>query len=169
MSTEKKLTIIGSTEYVEIAGVKKVPAKIDTGADSSSVWASNIKMSKDGTLIFSLFGKKSPLYTGEKIETTNYKAKIIRSSNGAEQIRYLVKLPLKIQDESFEATFTLANRSRNNFPVLIGRRTLSKNFLVDVSRSAVERPKNPDTPHLNEELKEDPYEFHQKYIEKGEL
>ena len=36
------LGIIGSTEYVEIAGIKKVPAKVDTGADSSAVWASNI-------------------------------------------------------------------------------------------------------------------------------
>ena len=69
MITGKKLAMIGSTEYVDIAGISRVPAKIDTGADSSAVWASDIEMKKDGTLVFSLFGKSSPFYTGEKIKT----------------------------------------------------------------------------------------------------
>ena len=63
MSISQNLPVIGSTEFVEIFGVSAVPAKIDTGADSSAIWASNIDMKEDGTLIFSLFGKKSPFYT----------------------------------------------------------------------------------------------------------
>lgn len=162
----KKLVIIGSTEYVEINGIKNIPAKIDTGADTSSIWASNIDMGKDGTLSFSLFDKKSPLYTGERLESTDYVVKTIRSSHGDEQIRYRVKLPLTLGGGTFITTFTLANRSRNNFPVLIGRHTLKDNFLVDVSKSSVKYKSNPHTPHLNQELQEDPYEFHQKYLKK---
>lgn len=158
------LHIIGSTEYIEVAGIKNVPAKIDTGADSSSIWASHINMCEDGTLVFCLFSEKSPLYTGENLKTTEYTAKVVRSSHGDEQIRYRVKLPIIIDDKTFETTFTLANRSRNNFPVLIGRRTLEGKFLVDVAKSTVTRHKNPKTPSLNRELKADPYEFHQKYI-----
>ena len=153
MTTEKKLATIGSTEYVEIAGIPKVPAKIDTGADSSAVWASDIEMKKDGTLIFSLFGKSSPFYTGERIETKDYRAKSVRSSLGDKQIRYRVKLPIKVKGEILETTFTLANRARNNFPILIGRRTLKDNFVVDVTKSEVEREGSPRSRKLNQELK----------------
>lgn len=162
----EKLIIIGSTEYVEINGVKNIPAKIDTGADTSSVWASNIDMKKDGTLTFVLFDKKSPLYTGEKLKSNDYVVKAVRSSHGDEQIRYRVKLPLTLGGATFVTTFTLANRSRNNFPVLIGRHTLKDNYLVDVSKSSVERKSNPYSSHLNQELQENPYKFHQKYLKK---
>jgi len=60
--------------------------------------------------------------------------------------------------------FTLADRSKNNFPVLIGRKTLKGKFLVDVSKMSVEKSSNPKTPGLNRELAENPYEFHQKYL-----
>ena len=169
MSNEQEYVVIGSTEYVEIAGIKDIPAKIDTGADTSSIWASDIDMDKEGVLSFALFGQKSPLYTGERIESTDYSVKTIRSSNGAEQIRYRVRLPLTLGDKTFTTSFTLANRSRNNFPVLIGRHTLKHDYLVDVSINNVKRSTNPKTPILNQELKEDPYKFHRKYLKrKGE-
>ena len=163
-----ELKIIGSTEFIEVTNIKKVPAKIDTGADTSSIWASDIDMKKDGTLVFSLFGKESPFYTGERIETTDYKAKIVRSSHGDTQVRYRVRLPILLGGESFETTFTLANRSRNNFPVLIGRHTIDGKYLVDVSKSAVKRKTNSNTNVLNQELIKDPYEFHQKYLNRKE-
>ena len=162
--SDHKLKTIGVTEYVDIAGIQNVPAKIDTGADTSSVWASNIDMKKDGTLSFSLFAEKSPYFIGEILESKDYIAKIVRSSHGDTQVRYRVKLPIIIEGQSFETTFTLANRSRNNFPVLIGRHTLEGNFLVDVSKSSVSYSEIPRTPRLNRELKEDPYRFHQKYV-----
>lgn len=161
-----QLEIIGSTEYINVSGHEKIPAKIDTGADTSSIWASDIDMKKDGTLVFSLFGPESTYYTGERLTFDDYKVKIVRSSHGDTQVRYRVKLPIKLGKKSFETTFTLANRSRNNFPVLIGRHSIEGNFLVDVSKSSVEHQKNPDTHHLNQELEEDPYRFHQKYVKK---
>ncbi len=160
----QKLEIIGVTEYVDIAGVKNVPAKIDTGADTSSVWASDINMKKDGTLEFSLFGPKSPYYTGEKLQATDYRAKVVRSSHGDTQVRYRVKLPVVIGDKSFETTFTLANRSRNRFPILIGRHTLEGIFLVNVAKSSIQYSKGAKSVRLDAELKSNPYAFHQKYI-----
>lgn len=162
------LGIVGSTEYVEIAGIKNIPAKIDTGADSSAIWASGVDVREDGTLVFKLFGKKSPLYTGEELKTRDYKVGSVRSSHGDSQIRYRVKLPLTIAGRTIRATFTLANRSRNNFPVLIGRRGLTGKFVVDVSKSAVEQKKKVKSMRLTKELKDNPFEFHQKYIRKEE-
>ena len=153
-NTVSNYEIIGSTEYVEVAGYKNLPAKIDTGADSSAIWASNIKMDENGILTFTLFAEKSPYYTGEIIKTTEYQVKSIRSSHGDKQIRYHVKLPLTLGNQTFET-------------YLIGRRTISKKYLVDVSKSAVKRPKPEHTHRLNDEMKKDPYEFYQKYMKQG--
>lgn len=159
------LDVVGRNAYVSIDDIEKIPAKIDTGADSSSIWASDIEVKEDGTLTFKLFAKESPFYTGKTIESSDYKVSVIRSSNGEEQIRYRVKLPIKISGHKIRASLTLANRSRNHFPILIGRRALAGKFLVDVDKNEVEQPpKNVKTQPLNQELNEDPYKFHQKYI-----
>lgn len=165
---DKPLEIIGSTELVEIAGVKNVPAKIDTGADFSAVWASDINMESDGTLSFSLFDTKSPLYNKNRLKTTEYRVIQVRSSHGDKQIRYRVKLPLVINGKTIETIFTLANRSHNSFPVLIGRHTIEDKFLIDVSRASVARRRPTNSPKLNQELQADPYGFHQKYFNKKE-
>lgn len=160
----RNLDIIGSTELVSLEDFLNVPAKIDTGADSSSVWASNISVDKNGVLSFSLFDRDSKFYTGEKIERKNFRALVVRSSNGDEEIRYRTELKLGLGGRKIKAMFTLSDRSKNNFPILIGRRTLKNKFLVDVSKRAIDKERNPKTPGLNKELKENPFKFHQKYI-----
>lgn len=170
LSTERdkrELEIIGSTEYVSIGKLGKIPAKVDTGADSSSIWASDIEIMKDGTLTFKLFAPKSPYYNGEILKSKEYTVSVIRSSNGMEQIRYRTTLPIKIGSHTVKAALTLADRSRNHFPILIGRRTISGKFLVDVSKVEVERPNAIKSKSLNKELDKDPYKFHKKYIEKS--
>ena len=157
-------TIIGSTEQIEVEGVTGVPAKIDTGADSSSIWASEIEMSEGGVLSFALFGEGSEFYTGERLERTDYSVLVVRSSNGHEQIRYRTNLRLVIDGVELVTKFTLADRSRNNFPVLIGRKTLTGKFLVDVEERNIEAKTNPKTLGLSDELKKDPFSFHKKYV-----
>jgi glutathione synthase/RimK-type ligase-like ATP-grasp enzyme len=46
-----------------------------------------------------------------------------------------VTLPIKIAGKRFRVHFTLADRSRSNFPILLGKRFLNKKFLVDVSQN----------------------------------
>ena len=67
-NNSKELGIIGSSERITIAGIENVPAKIDTGADSSSVWASHIRVTRDGILKFRLFDEGSPYYTGRTLD-----------------------------------------------------------------------------------------------------
>jgi glutathione synthase/RimK-type ligase-like ATP-grasp enzyme len=126
--------MIGSNTFINFPkfGIKKVPAKVDTGADSSSVWASNIA-EKNGKLSFSLFAPNSPFYTGEVINTRDFEISSIKNSFGHTEFRYKVKLSVEIEGRTIKARFTLSNRSENNFPILIGRRTLHGRFLVDVS------------------------------------
>ena len=157
--------VIGATEYIDIAGHQKVPAKIDTGADSSSIWVSNLKMKKDGKLSFTFFGENSPYYTGEIIETSKYLVRAIRSSYGDRQVRYLIKLPIRINHKEITTSFTLANRERNDFPILIGKNTLKEGgFVVDITKNAVNQQERVKNTTLRHELKKNPSYFHRKYV-----
>ena len=165
----KEKAIIGSTEFVNFGErAQKVSAKIDTGADSSAVWASNIRIDKDGVLKFSLFGEGSSYYNGKIFKRTDYSVARVRSAMGQEQIRYRTHFWVKLGGRKIKMLMNLSDRSKNEFPVLIGRRSISGKFLVDVSRKNVRRKKPSVTASLNEEVKLNPYEFYKKYHQKGE-
>ncbi len=164
---KRELPIIGSNTRVTVAGIRKIPAKIDTGAEFSAIWASDIEVTPDGKLEFCLFAPESPFYTGERLSVDKFAVRVVRSSNGHEQIRYRTQLSVRIGGRRIRMNFTLADRSRNNFPVLIGRHAIMNKFLVDVSKICLESsPVKPNEMPLNAELKKDPYAFHQKYIVK---
>lgn len=130
----KQLQVIGPRVKVDFLTAKifDVPAKIDTGADYSSVWASNIRL-EGKTLLFCLFDRQSPFFTGEELSTTNFTTIKVKNSFGQSQTRYKIPLNIQLHGRTIKANFTLADRSRNSYPVLIGRRTLKGKFLVDVA------------------------------------
>jgi len=131
MIREKKL--IGQTEHIDFPELhmEKVVARVDTGAKTSAIWASNIKL-EDGVLSFTLFDNTSEYYTGDVLRTRAYHIRTIISSIGTKEDRYGVKLLILISGRSIRASFTLANRSLQKYPVLVGRNVLRGKFLVDV-------------------------------------
>ena len=159
------LPVIGRNVLVDIIGhAEDVPAKVDTGADSSAIWATNIRVSKQGTLSFTLFGEGSKYYTGEVIKRKAYRVAIVRSSNGQEQIRYRTEIPMRISGKRVRAAMFLSDRSLNHFPMLLGRKTINKKFLVDVSVKEYEKPPFVRRgSSLYKEMLKDPYAFHKKY------
>jgi len=142
---------------------RKVNAKVDTGADSSSVWASKLSVDHKGRLHFILFDTESRYYTGKEIIKEHYQVKVVRSSNGHEQIRYSVKLRVSVEGRRFLATFTLANRSQNIFPVLIGSKLLKNKFVVDVSRGIIQDAHKKRSRLLTELSRRNPKDFFDQY------
>jgi hypothetical protein len=131
-----RIRTIGRHTLISLPDFKltDIPAKIDTGAYSSSIWSSNINV-VDDELQFTLFNKQSPFYSGKLIKTKTYKVLSVRNSFGHTELRYKVPLRVNIEDRLMKIQFTLSNRSANRFPVLIGRRTLQSRFVVDVSQT----------------------------------
>lgn len=162
---EKKI-IIGANEVVKVGG-KEVPAKIDTGADASAIWASNFSIAENGNLQFTLFDEDSPYYTGEVFSCEDYNVVAVRSSNGHTTIRYRTKVTMVIGDEEVTDIFNLSDRSRNQYPVLIGRQTIKDRFYVDPGRETAPLPKIRSQYKLKKELAADPHKFHQKYFDKN--
>ena len=99
----KELRVVGSNTIIKVAGLSNIPAKVDTGADSSSIWASNILVNTDGELEFTLFAPTSPLYTGEKIVTREFRVQKVRNSMGGLDLRYRAQLPIVIRGKRLRA------------------------------------------------------------------
>ncbi len=158
--------LIGRTSIADFPteGIKAVPVKIDTGADSSSIWASELHMDDDATLHFVLFGKGSPYYSGKVHSTKGYEVRLIRSSHGTTQIRYRVHITMVLEGRRLRTRVTLADRSINTYPVLIGCKTLQNKFIVDVSEGKITKDSlELQSNVLNEELHKDPKAFFNKY------
>lgn len=162
--TIKDKTIVGRTEKIDIIleDIRGVPAKIDTGADTSSIWASEIDVSESGELSFCLFAKGSKFYSGKRHVTKSFDITVVRSAHGSLQIRYRTQLVVRVKGRRVRGLFTLADRSKNIYPILIGCKLLNKKFLVDVSKGYYEK-KMPLARELNKELQDDPRGFFERY------
>jgi hypothetical protein len=130
---EKK--IIGKAEQVDFAelGFEGIHARIDTGAKTSSIWASKIRH-ENTALVVVFFGGSSAAYTGEEVRFDQYDTTVVSTSTGETQRRYKVRLLIKIRGKKVRAWFTLADRSMQVYPVLIGRNVLQGKFVVDVKK-----------------------------------
>lgn len=138
MNLLKNRQIIGTTEIIGFPEIDllNLPAKIDTGAYRSSVWASSIKETDKG-LSFKLFDKESPYYNGEKVVTKLFEKSKVRNSFGHQQERYRIKLKIMVGNKTYKTDFTLADRSINKYPILLGRELLRGRFVVDVTKKNV--------------------------------
>ena len=128
--------IIGRAERIDLPnqGVYKVPAKTDTGADSSSIWATGISETSEG-LTFALFGPGSEFYTGGILafKPGDYEVTRVANSFGEREFRYKVKLAVRLKGRLVRGSFTLSDRSSKTYPILLGRKLLRGKFIVDVS------------------------------------
>lgn len=161
----KKKVIIGRTAMVAIPseGIDSVAAKIDTGADSSSIWASELHVDQDNVLSFCLFAYGSPYYTGKRHATRAYTASIVRSAHGTVQIRYRVQMTVRLGNRLVRGTFTLAERSNNTYPILIGCRLLRNKFLVDVAKDTRPIRRTKRAAGIKSEFQQNPQAFFEKY------
>lgn len=135
MSTKNNLPIIGRAEQIVIPslGPFSIPAKIDTGADSSSIWVSQV-INDGNDILVVFFGQNSKYYSGDKIrfKKSQYNLTRVENSFGHSETRYKIKLPIKVKDKLINASFTLSDRASKTYPILLGIRMLSGKFLVDV-------------------------------------
>jgi len=131
----EKITI-GEIEDVSLLklGVKYA-SRIDTGATSSSLDARKIKIKND-IVNFQLRGGKQM-----KLPLLEYRR--VRTSVGKER-RPVVLLDICLGSLHLLTQVTLTDRSHLKYALLIGRRVLKGNFVVDVSRRSTTTPSCPE-------------------------
>ncbi len=118
--------VFGWLEAVYIENTLKLIAKVDTGAYSASVHATDI-VEKRGILRCTIAGKS--------MNFEEFTKKRVKSSNGLSGTRYMVELPVKVGGQEYSMKVTLNDRTDMHYDMLLGRKFLRKNHIVcDVSR-----------------------------------
>ena len=131
---QKNIPILGRREFVDFPalGLQKIEAKIDTGAYTSSIHCESIRV--EGERVSCVFlDPTHPQYTGKAATFDIFKSVIVRSSNGQEEERIMIRTFVSVLGKEYEIRLTLTDRSNMNYPILIGRRFLRNKFLVDVT------------------------------------
>ena len=63
--------------------------------------------------------------------------RLIRSSNGAEERRFMIRAALRLGVYECEAELSLADRGAMEFPLLVGRDALGDRFVIDPAASFI--------------------------------
>ena len=122
-----------------------IPARVDTGAATSSLDARDIKV---------LPGKKEIEFRlpercgGQLVRRKLHGWRVVTSSDGRSEERPEVQMEFRFGDRVIRTHVTLSDRSRMHYPLLLGRRTLSNRFIVDVTQTNLLPPvvATPGTP-----------------------
>ena len=135
--------VIGRAELLHFQdfAIADIPAKADTGAYRSAIHARNITLIEDGTLLqFELLGGHPVCGAlAQTITTDKFKVVGVANSFGHREDRYEVWLKVKLGPRIFRASFTLADRSKKIYPILLGRKLINGRFIVDTTETSVNR------------------------------
>lgn len=131
--------IIGRFDKIDLPdfGATNIEAKIDTGAYSSAIHCSKIKVSKkDGRrqISFQILDSHIPAIEHRRYITSRFRKKKVRSSSGHVEKRYFIETYIILFGQKLLVEFSLSDRINMRFPILLGRKMLKNRFLVDVSQ-----------------------------------
>jgi hypothetical protein len=132
--------VAGWREWVSLPelGVEWVKAKLDTGARSSALHAFDLEEFEDDGHPWVRFSVHPWQRTAEGAQVVTlpvHDRRLVRSSSGHEQERYVVLMDIRLVDRTVTAEVTLSRRDEMGFRLLIGREALRQGFLVDPGRS----------------------------------
>ena len=135
---KKPKKTIGRSDVVDLPELEifDVEAKTDTGAYTSAIHCSEIEpFTEDGIkkLRFVIPTSKKHGLKRKEFTVDNFSQRRIKNSFGQSEKRYVIKTKIRIFNRSFMTEFSLSDRKKMKFPVLLGRKLLHKRFIVDVS------------------------------------
>lgn len=137
MKTTPVLETIGATDYVDFPelGWYYASARIDSGATSSSIHCSSVKLIQEGEITMLRVKLDAKRGAPEHIFTTpNFKETVVKNSSGLAEKRYVIKTVIELFGRKIKTEFSLANRKKMRYPILLGRKLLKNRFLIDVSQ-----------------------------------
>jgi hypothetical protein len=138
-STKRPKLIIGARDKIDLPefNLLDLPCKVDTGAATSAIHCYKVQLREINgkeVISFRLLDPAHEAYNGKEFRTHNFKEKKITSSSGHSEYRYVIKSRIVLFGKEIETEFTLADRIRMRYPVLLGRKLLRRRFIVDVTQ-----------------------------------
>ena len=132
------MKIIGRVDIADFPEInlQDIKIKVDTGAYTSSIHCHDVhevKSNGEKHIEFELLDPSHPEYENKVYKVKNYNEKAIKSSNGIIEHRYIIKTIIVIFNEKYPIELSLSERSDMKFPILLGRKFLNKQFIVNPS------------------------------------
>jgi hypothetical protein len=139
-SRRKEPISIGWRERVSfpVFGVEGVKAKVDSGAQTSSIHAFRPRFSQreDGEWVsFEIHPRRRSRKDAIRVNAKVLTHRWIRSSNGKRELRPVIITTMVLAGEEFEAEMTLANRHLMAYRMILGRSAMRGRFVIDPSKS----------------------------------
>jgi len=142
MNPEFDKIIVGSSEWLSlpVLNVPAIRARVDSGAKTSSLHAFNIQPFKregESWVSFEVHPIQKNRKTTVRCEAKVLDRRIIKSSNGEREKRFVITTPLELTGRRFEIEITLTNRDSMGFRMLLGREAMRGRILVDPSETLI--------------------------------
>jgi len=146
MKNEAPFAIIGWREWIALPDFSntRIKVKVDTGAKTSAIHAWKIRpFVKDGQewVTFELHPDQRSSKNAFQCEAPVHSRKMVKSSNGHTETRFSIWTNISIGLWTIPGEITLTNRDDMGFRMLLGRTFIRNGFLVDSSRSFLQRKK----------------------------
>jgi ribosomal protein S6--L-glutamate ligase len=128
--------ILGSEEWCSFPelGIPTIKARVDSGAKTSALHAINIApfIKNDINWVkFDINPIQNNLKTVIHCEAPLIDKRIVKSSSGFREQRYVIQTSLELGNSKWPIEMTLTNRDSMGFRMLLGREAMSGRVLVD--------------------------------------
>lgn len=132
---DSDLAMIGWRERVDLPDwdVRRIRAKIDTGARTSAIDVPNIEHLPDGRVRFEVVVRNHPKRVTKWVDAATVRRSVVKPSSGERQERVVCRTTLGIGGIEHEIELSLVCRRGMLCRMLIGRTALAGVFCVDPS------------------------------------
>jgi hypothetical protein len=113
-------------------------AKVDTGADNSSLHAFNVeRIERNGAeyVRFEIHPKQRSKKPTIHCEAPLVMEKKVKNPGGRTELRPVIRTRVVVAGEELEALVNLTSRDEMGFRMLLGRRAVRSRFVIDPGRS----------------------------------
>ncbi|UTZ28292.1 ATP-dependent zinc protease [Vibrio campbellii] len=137
--------IIGNAEAICLPelGITHLEARIDTGAQTSSLHVDNLESTEQDGQSYVEFDLHPDVYHLEQVVRCKAPLKAnrkVKSSNGTFEHRCVITTMLRMGDQEWPIDITLTNREKMTYMMLLGRQGMTDKVLVDPSQSHLLAP-----------------------------
>lgn len=134
--------LVGREEWCSFPGlgIPAIKARVDSGAKTSSIHAFNIvQFKRDGKnwVSFEVHPLQNNRRTIIRCERPIVDRRIVKSSSGEAEKRYVISAPIKMAGQTWDIEMTLTNRDSMGFRMLLGREAMNGRILVDPNEVCV--------------------------------
>lgn len=139
MDSNQHITTAGWRERIDLPewGLRRVRAKLDTGARTSAIDVAQFELIDDDHVRFEIVYRDRPVRKTKWVTAKVARVTNIKPSNGQVQERVICLTTIQIGEQTFETEIGLVCRKGMLCRMLIGRSTLAGHILVDSSRKYV--------------------------------